>query len=76
MSSLYTLGRMKRVAYPKQCSLHVEVHLLVVQAHDLHQAFKGRDLHLNGLILSRLAHDLHDVVPLALILSASLPAVK
>ncbi len=52
--------------YTEQCLLHVKAHLIVVKPHDSHETLKGADLYLNRGVLGCLAHDLHDVVPLAL----------
>lgn len=50
----------------EQCSLHVELHLVVVQRHDSDQTLESAHLNGGGLALSRLADDLHNVVSLTL----------
>ena len=57
------------ITNPKERPFHVESHLIVIQAHDADQALKGADLYSAIRVLSRLAHDLHDVVALALCVS-------
>ena len=52
--------------YTKQSTFHVIAHLVVVQRHDLHQAFECANLDGGICVLCSLADDLHDVVPLAL----------
>lgn len=52
--------------YAKEGPLHVEVHLFVIQVHNLHETFESSDLDRNRGTLSSLAHNLHDVVSFAL----------
>jgi hypothetical protein len=54
--------------HTKESLLHVEAHLVVVELHNLDEALKGADDDRYALALGRLAHDLHDVVTLALAL--------
>lgn len=53
----------------EQRSLHVKVHLAVVQAHDANETFERADLDCRGRALRRLADDLHNVISLTLEIS-------
>lgn len=55
-------------AETKQSLLHVEAHLLVVRAHDTVETAKGTGLDTEIVGLGSLADNLHDVIPLTLIL--------
>lgn len=52
--------------YAKESTLHVELHVVIVQAHDANKALESADLNGNAAALSRLADDLHDIIALAL----------
>jgi len=56
------------LTYAKEGTLHVELHVLVVQAHDADKTLERADLDGDGARLGGLADDLHDVVALALTL--------
>jgi hypothetical protein len=56
----------KRGAYTEQGLLHVQSHLVIIQAHDLDETFKSPDLDKYIRVLGGLANDLHDVVTFTL----------
>jgi len=53
--------------YSKKGPLHVRLHVVVVKRHDFHQCLKGCHLHTHSSALSGLTDNLHDVVPLTLV---------
>ena len=57
---------MTNMTHPEERALHVEGHLVVIQTHYPHETLKSTDLYGAVRVLRRLAHNLHNVVPLAL----------
>lgn len=53
--------------YRKEGPLHVRLHVVVVQGHNLDESLKGSHLDDNRLALGGLADHLHDVVSLTLV---------